>query len=113
MRSTISLNRNKDFVNIYSKGKSVVKSAFVAHVRRSRLRNINRLGITATKKLGGAVQRNRARRIIRESYRLLEGELKTGFDIVFVARSRSLEMKSTEIQPMMRAALTELGLMVN
>jgi len=110
MRSTVSLNRNNDFVRMYNNGKFIVKPAFTAYVRKNRF-GINRLGITTSKKqLGNAVQRNRARRIIREAYRLLEGELKTGYDIVFVARLRSLAMKSTEIQVSMRKALSELGI---
>ncbi len=48
----------------------------------------NRLGITVGVKVGGAVVRNRTRRLIRESYRLGEHRLKTGYDIVAVARVR-------------------------
>jgi len=48
--------------------------------------------------LGGAVQRNRVRRIIREAYRLLEPELKPGFDIVIVARQRVVTAKMPQVK---------------
>lgn len=50
----------------------------------------NRVGVTVSKKLGGAVVRNRIRRRIREVYRLNEQKFAPGWDIVVVARSRSL-----------------------
>ena len=50
----------------------------------------NRVGVTVSKKLGGAVVRNRIRRRIREVYRLNEQKFAPGWDIVVVARSRCL-----------------------
>ena len=49
----------------------------------------NRLGITVSTKIGGAVQRNRVRRRLKEIYRLNEQHLKAGYNIVLVARQRS------------------------
>ena len=49
----------------------------------------NRLGLTASKKLGHAVVRNRCRRRLREVYRIHAGELRQGWDIILVARSRT------------------------
>jgi len=71
---------------------------------------LNRLGITASKKIGGAVQRNRARRIIKEAYRLTEPELKKGFDIVVVARKKAVcakmwDMKKSLMQIFERSSL--------
>lgn len=60
-------------------------------------KNINRIGITTSKKIGNAVKRNRDRRIIREAVRKLEGEMKTGFDFVFVARGRTYSLKCQEL----------------
>ena len=51
----------------------------------------NRVGITVSKKLGGAVIRNRVRRRLREVYRLNEEQFTSGWDIVVVARSRSIK----------------------
>jgi len=67
------------------------------YFRKNRL-NVNRLGITASKKIGGAVQRNRARRIIKEAYRLTEPRLNKGFDIVIVARKKAVYGKMWDIK---------------
>ena len=59
-------------------------------------RPYNRLGITAGKKIGNAVHRNRAKRLIRLAYRQAELALPIGIDLVIVARSRLAEISSSE-----------------
>ena len=66
------------------------------------------MGITTGKKLGGAVQRSRARRVIRAAFYPLCPRV-GGYDIVFVARGRLLSMKSTQLLPVMEQQLAELG----
>lgn len=61
----------------------------VLYARRNRT-STNRVGITVSKKLGGAVVRNRTRRRLREVYRLHEDRFTPGWDIVVVARSRCI-----------------------
>ena len=61
----------------------------VLYCRKNRLGR-NRLGITVSVKLGHAVVRNRARRRLREVYRLNAGKLTQGWDIILVARSRTV-----------------------
>lgn len=65
----------------------------VLYYYKTKGRKSNRLGITVTKKIGGAVRRNRARRVIFEAYRLLEPQLPTGYDFVIVARTRATSVK--------------------
>ncbi len=66
----------------------------------------NRLGIIAGKKVGNAVKRNRARRIIREAFRLIEPELKSKtekhYDFVFVARGKTPYLTSARLIALMR-----------
>lgn len=57
----------------------------------------NRLGISVSKKIGGAVERNRAKRIIRAAYRECELKLPIGYDVIFVARAGINGKKSTDI----------------
>ncbi len=73
---------------------------------------INRLGISVSKKLGGAVVRSRVRRIIREGYRYASSVMpvRTGQLIVIGARSASASAKSTEVGLELRAAFEKLGL---
>ena len=67
-----------------------------------------RIGITTGKKIGCAVQRSRARRVIREGVRPLISQI-GGYDIVFVARARTPEMKSTQLTPVILKHLKQLG----
>ncbi|MDD6826493.1 MAG: ribonuclease P protein component [Oscillospiraceae bacterium] len=86
------LNKNKDFLTLYRKGKSIVSKAVVIYFRPNGL-PFNRFGITAGKKVGNAVMRNRAKRIIRQAYRENELLFPLGIDIVFVARKYAAEVK--------------------
>ena len=104
------INANKDFRTLYYRGKSQVHPALVTYVRKNRA-GLPRAGITASKKLGGAVQRNRCRRVIREAYRQLLPEIRGGWDLVFVARTRTLYMKSTEVRRVMEAQLQKAGVL--
>lgn len=73
-----------------------------------------RLGITVNKKLGGAVQRSRVKRIIRAAYRQLMPDMKNGYLIIVAARSAAFDknLKSTTLALRMRESFTRLGLTV-
>ena len=114
---------NHLYSKAYSKGKRAVTNALAVYVlpdyAAKRLakahpekRVVNRIGLTTSTKLGGAVVRSRCRRIMREGLRALEKEktLKTGFLIVIAARSASVNLKSTEIKRQLDQAFTKLGM---
>ena len=88
MEFTDTLKKNHEFRRLYSKGKSTVASTLVCYCRKNG-RDRNRIGYTVSNKIGNAVTRNRIRRRLREIYRLHEGEVKRGYDIVIVARHRA------------------------
>lgn len=88
MKRAVTLKENYEFRRLYQRGNSAVDRAMVLYCRENRLGR-NRLGITVSVKLGHAVVRNRARRRLREVYRLNSGKLDQGWDIVLVARSRT------------------------
>ena len=90
MEFTTALKLNHVFRRLYAKGENAVGGFVVVYCKRNGLRE-NRLGITTGTKLGCAVRRNRARRRIRETYRLNEHRLKRGYDIVVVARGQSVD----------------------
>ena len=106
MATWVTLCENKDFRTLYYRGKSQVHGGLVTYVRPNRL-GYPRIGITTGKKVGCAVRRSRARRVIREAFRPLF-PLCGGYDIVFVARTRTSEMKSTSLAPVIHRHLQEL-----
>lgn len=112
---------NHLYSKAYSKGKRAVTSALAVYVlpdyaaKKIAKANptktvVNRIGLTTSTKLGGAVVRSRARRILREGLRLLEKEkpIKQGFLIVIAARSAATTLKSTDIKRHLYAAFSKL-----
>ena len=97
MKFTTSLKKNYEFKRLYNKGKSAASQCAVVYCRRTG-KPENRLGVTVSTKLGGAVQRNRVRRRLKEIYRLNEETLSKGYDIVIVARMRSRFAEFSEIE---------------
>ena len=89
MKHTVSLKENRIFRRLYAKGKSAVAPTMVLYCRKNGRRE-SRLGLTTGTKLGHAVVRNRARRRLREVYRLNRGALKEGYDFILVARHKTL-----------------------
>ncbi len=93
MKQTISLNKNELFLRVYKKGKRSYHKDFILYYLPNGLPH-NRLGIKTGKKLASAVGRNRVRRLLKESYRLLELEITTGYDLVFAAKESCLSADS-------------------
>lgn len=71
---------------------------------------VNRLGLAVTKKVGGAVARNRAKRIIRAGYSCVQRDLKTGFLIVISAKPEIAGKSSTDIAKELRYAFSRLDM---
>ncbi len=104
------LKLNKEFRRVYGRGKSNVSPYFVSYIMRQKGDKV-RIGITVSKKIGCAVMRNRAKRLITAAFRDCVGSIKGGCDIVFVVRSRILTKKSYEIAAIMKAHLKESGVL--
>ena len=110
MEFTESLKMNYEFRRLYAKGKSAVTPYLVVYVRRTG-RSANRLGITVSVKLGHAVVRNRARRRLREVYRVNSGALKQGYDIILVARGKTVSTGWKELNDTFLRLCRKLELM--
>ena len=102
-KTYVGVKKNGEFQYLFKKGENLVTYAFVCYYKPNR-RRVNRLGVTASKKIGNAVKRNRARRIIKEAFRLanplfIEKAKITGkrHDFVFVARGKTPELDSKQI----------------
>ena len=89
MKFSKSLKLNHIFRRLYSTS-GHANSYLVLYARKNHTAT-NRVGVTVSKKLGGAVVRNRVRRRLREVYRLNESRFAPGWDIVVVARSRCIK----------------------
>lgn len=103
------ITRNKEFSRAYAKGKSFVHPKLVLYVAKNRVGQ-TRVGLTATKKVGCAVQRNRARRVIRAAlYETLPYDVGS-YDLIFVARGQTARCKSGEIRQAAQQLLKKAGL---
>ena len=109
LRRAGTITDNCDFRRAYARGKAFTNPALVTYVRKNRA-GICRVGITASKKIGNAVERNRARRVIRAAAEMLP-QFSPGYDLVFVARTRTVRKKSTEICEIMRSQLHSAGVL--
>ena len=89
MKFTRSLKLNHIFRRLY-RTEGMANSYLVLYARKNRTEG-NRVGYTVSKKLGKAVVRNRIRRRLREIYRIHEDRFLPGWDIVVVARTRSVD----------------------
>lgn len=105
MSKIVSL-KNKEFTEVYKLHQSKANKLLIMYVRKNDL-DINRLGISISKKVGNSVVRHRFCRLVRESYRLNQNSLKSGFDIVVLARPGVVGLKCQEIE---KAYLHLLGL---
>ena len=86
MKHPLTLKKTEEFQKVYHKGKSYANRILVMYVLPNES-EINRLGISISKKIGNSVKRHHLARLIRENMRLSEEMLNHGFDIVVVARS--------------------------
>lgn len=107
MLHTIPLTLNKEFRRAYYRGRAFPSSVVVVYILKNH-KGINRLGLTASKKIGKAVRRNRARRLMKEAYRLLEERLPVGYDFVMVARTRAVDATMPEIMKALKNSVEKL-----
>ena len=97
------------YVAVYVLRDYAAKKLMMAHPQK---RYVNRIGLSVTKKVGGACVRTRAKRIMREALRAVEGDrtLNTGFLVVIAARSAIVGKKMQDVERELRAAFDKLNL---
>lgn len=106
------IRKNTEFRTVYRRGKSFSNLSLVLYIYKNG-RDINRLGISVSKKVGNSVIRGRVKRLISESYRLNSEGLKTSYDFVFIARNPSNSKNYKEIESALKNLLKKAGLINN
>src|SRR5262245_11643297 len=99
------------FQRVYGRRRSVSDSLLIVYGCENGLDHL-RLGLSVSRKVGGAVERNRLRRLYREAFRLSRQEMPTGMDIVLVPRSTAeptLEEVKTSLMKLVRALAQRLA----
>jgi len=101
----VCIKRDREFRYLFKNGECTATYAYVCYARESK-RRVNRIGIVTGKKIGNAVKRSRARRVIREAFRLTEPLLREKtqkrYDFIFVARAKTPYLKSTQLYTLMK-----------
>lgn len=108
MKFSESLKKNRDFQNVYRRGKSYGNKYLVMYLLPNQTES-NRIGISVSKKVGNSIVRHHLTRLIRESYRLHEENFQRGYDMVVVARTAAKDKTYHEIE----SALIHLGRLHN
>ena len=103
------IRKNVEFRAIYRRGKSFSNALLVLYIYKNR-KNVNRIGISVSKKVGKSVVRNRIKRLIKEIYRLNKDELNIGYDLVFIARNAANGRNYNEIDEAVKNLFKKAGL---
>ena len=110
MRFTMTLKFNYEFARVYHKGKYATNRYVVVHYMKKRAPG-NRLGVSCSRKVKGSVRRNRMKRLLRESYRMLESRLERGYDLVLIARDWSDDPRCGTVAVDLEKTLRRVGIL--
>ena len=111
-RSELTLRNQRDFARIYKQGKSKGGRFTVILYRKNGL-DMTRTAFVASRKVGNSVERNRSRRLMRAAYRSMEPYVKSGYDIIFVARASIIGCKEPEVERQLRKSLESAGILTD
>jgi ribonuclease P protein component len=105
------IKQGRDFARIRQEGQRLVTGCLIANYRRLSAESTARLGVITSRKVGGAVVRNRARRLLREAFRLHQHELAQPLDLVLVARPIISDKSFGEVERDFLTTLRKAGLL--
>ena len=102
------LSRSVEFERVYRQGRSTANRHLVLYAFPNPSTQRPRLGLSVSRKVGGAVERNRVKRLLREAFADAEQDFKPGFDVVVVARPPARELAEREGLAGVQASLAQL-----
>jgi ribonuclease P protein component len=107
------LAQSRDFARIRQQGERLAQGCLIANWNKLSVGAKPKLGVVTSKKIGGAVQRNRARRLLRESFRRHQHEFLQPVELVLVARNSIAGKKFAAVEKDFLAALKRASLLKN
>ncbi len=110
---TARLAQSRDFARLRQQGKRLALGCLIANWQPLPDGAKPRLGVVTSKRIGGAVQRSRARRLLRESFRQHQNELAQPVEIILVARHSIAGKKFADVEKDYIAVLNRAGLRKN
>ncbi|MBW7475629.1 ribonuclease P protein component [Paenibacillus oenotherae] len=111
MHRKLRLRNRNDFSRIYRHGKSFANGQFVVYWSRQMKAEPFRLGVSASKKIGNAVVRNRMRRMVKEIVRAHKERIVEKIDLIVIVRKPAVDMKMKELDKSMLHVLKRAGLL--
>ncbi|WP_027086759.1 ribonuclease P protein component [Cohnella panacarvi] len=111
MHRKLRLRKREDFNTVYRYGRSFANSQFVVYWRKRGGQGTFRMGVSASSKLGGAVVRNRLRRMVKEIVRLNAGKLLEDMDLILIVRKPALSLPYKEMEGSILHVLRKAGLL--
>jgi ribonuclease P protein component len=107
------VTQNRDFVRIRQQGERLAQGCLVANWNKLPDGARPKLGVVTSRKIGGAVQRTRARRLLRESFRLHQHEFTQPIELILVARNSIAGKNFAEVEKDFLATLRRARLLKN
>jgi ribonuclease P protein component len=105
------LRQNRDFTRVRQQGERTVQGCLIANWVRLPDEGSARLGVVTARKIGGAAVRSRARRLLREAFRLHQHDLNQPIDLVLVARQSIVGKAFAEVERDFLTTLRKAGLL--
>jgi ribonuclease P protein component len=107
------VTQNRDFLRIRQQGERLAQGCLVANWNMLPEGASPKLGVVTSRKIGGAVQRTRARRLLRESFRLHQHEFARPVELILVARNSIVGKQFTDVEKDFLTSLRRAGLLRN